>query len=366
MSRQLADNFNLRSKKFLDDREQFDTLAMMRAYREVDIPEGFMSFCVETKAWYRYDSTNEVDPDTGKWRIIKYGIDDGDDEGDGLAYVDDKWTIQKQYGYLKPGGTSYEDDVFFTLSGAGAIDVSGFVPGNSYEFKIDDFTQTVVADADGLITFATNPDWERVSYDHGRYYILGYPGSVSGSTRHVTIEGTFAGTYHEFDRRYIPAPARIYESDTDIPANEIRDGDIVYINHNLMDMELKRYKLTQEAANNGWTRDAWGIVCLSLAQDGYRYMWDQIAANEDDIIGTLIEPADDGNICRVKLVNGTFMYDAYEIVTTLYKYADKSAYIYDGVIGRYKTIYSEADFRDTHVPIENVFVKELPDNIYDE
>lgn len=69
----VADNFKHLSKKFLDDRESFDTLADMKAVSDSDIPEGFETYCKATDKRYKFLSTNAVDANTGKWREVEYG-----------------------------------------------------------------------------------------------------------------------------------------------------------------------------------------------------------------------------------------------------------------------------------------------------
>lgn len=71
MSINIGDNFKYLGKKFLDDRESFNTLAEMMQC--TDVPEGFVTFCKEDGKRYEYSEAVEVDPITGKWREFKVG-----------------------------------------------------------------------------------------------------------------------------------------------------------------------------------------------------------------------------------------------------------------------------------------------------
>ena len=69
MSINIGDNFSYLGKKFLDDREHFDTVAKMKACN--DVPNGFMTYCDETNTRYEYHTDNEEDATLGKWRVFK-------------------------------------------------------------------------------------------------------------------------------------------------------------------------------------------------------------------------------------------------------------------------------------------------------
>lgn len=64
----IADNFNINMKKPLDGRNQFATLALMKAVTDASIYEGCEAYCVETDKYYKFLSSNTVDASTGKWR----------------------------------------------------------------------------------------------------------------------------------------------------------------------------------------------------------------------------------------------------------------------------------------------------------
>ena len=69
MSINIGDNFSYLGKKFLDAREHFNTLAEMKACN--DVPNGFITYCDETKTRYEYHSDNQEDATLGKWTVFK-------------------------------------------------------------------------------------------------------------------------------------------------------------------------------------------------------------------------------------------------------------------------------------------------------
>jgi hypothetical protein len=73
MSINIGDNFKYLGKKFLDNRESFNTLAEM--IQCTDVPEGFVTFCKEDRKRYEYSELVDEDPITGKWREFKVGTD---------------------------------------------------------------------------------------------------------------------------------------------------------------------------------------------------------------------------------------------------------------------------------------------------
>ena len=81
MATQLSTNFLLMQRKFLDDRQSFNTIADMVAFRESGLPEGFITYCKETKTFYKFDPNNTVDATYGKWEEIS-------NSGEGLSIYD--------------------------------------------------------------------------------------------------------------------------------------------------------------------------------------------------------------------------------------------------------------------------------------
>lgn len=82
MGIQVADGFSLKSKKPLDERLQFATVALMVATSENNLYDGCEAYVTATKKYYSYDSTNEVDETLGKWRERQSGGGDNSDYED--------------------------------------------------------------------------------------------------------------------------------------------------------------------------------------------------------------------------------------------------------------------------------------------
>lgn len=69
----ILDQFDLRAKKQNFQRDAFETIADMKAYSENYLPPMFDAYCYEDGKKYRYNASNEILEDTGKWRAIGEG-----------------------------------------------------------------------------------------------------------------------------------------------------------------------------------------------------------------------------------------------------------------------------------------------------
>lgn len=67
----LGANFSPRYTLFLDDRQQFDDLESMKNFPISSLPDGQIAYVISEKEYYSFDSTNEEDAETGRWRIFK-------------------------------------------------------------------------------------------------------------------------------------------------------------------------------------------------------------------------------------------------------------------------------------------------------
>ena len=63
----VGDNFSYKGKKPLDSRDCFDTVSEMAQFAETSLDEGHISYVKETDKYYKFNSTNNVDPILGKW-----------------------------------------------------------------------------------------------------------------------------------------------------------------------------------------------------------------------------------------------------------------------------------------------------------
>ena len=87
MAVQLVDNFDLSSKKPLDSRAYWDTLAKLQANRTVLMPDGFLAYVKDKKCYYIMNCTNPADPSTYKWSEFKTGAASGSGSTTGPTYT---------------------------------------------------------------------------------------------------------------------------------------------------------------------------------------------------------------------------------------------------------------------------------------
>ena len=69
----VGDNFSYKGKKPLDSRNCFDTVLEMAQFAETSLDDGHLSYVKETDKYYKFNSTNNVDPTLGKWREYNNG-----------------------------------------------------------------------------------------------------------------------------------------------------------------------------------------------------------------------------------------------------------------------------------------------------
>ena len=75
----IIDNFDYRAGKPNFTRDLFDDLEAMVNFPEMYLPPVFEANLKSTGDRYRYNVNNEIDPLTGKWRLVTPG--DGFAEG---------------------------------------------------------------------------------------------------------------------------------------------------------------------------------------------------------------------------------------------------------------------------------------------
>lgn len=73
MAINIGSNFNYNGKLPNFERDSFETLLDMRSYSEQSIDEGHISYCKETDKHYKFNSNNELDNKTGRWREFNSG-----------------------------------------------------------------------------------------------------------------------------------------------------------------------------------------------------------------------------------------------------------------------------------------------------
>lgn len=79
MSINILDSFNYKGRRPDFVRQQFGTLAAMKAFSENYLPDMYLCFCLETEKVYLYNKNNTVDEVTGRWRELEGGGGGGGD-----------------------------------------------------------------------------------------------------------------------------------------------------------------------------------------------------------------------------------------------------------------------------------------------
>lgn len=70
MALKVGDNFSYQGAKPNFERDTFSTLNEMKSFPTTSIDEGHISLCLETGKRYKYSSSNSVDANLGKWRLV--------------------------------------------------------------------------------------------------------------------------------------------------------------------------------------------------------------------------------------------------------------------------------------------------------
>lgn len=73
MAISLGANISYKGRLPLDDRNSFNTILDMVSFPESSLDEGHISYCKETDKHYKFNSDNETDSQTGKWREFNSG-----------------------------------------------------------------------------------------------------------------------------------------------------------------------------------------------------------------------------------------------------------------------------------------------------
>ena len=63
----VIDNFKLSSKKFLDDRQYWESLTALKENSTILMPKGFLVYCKAEDKWYKMSCTDESNPSTYTW-----------------------------------------------------------------------------------------------------------------------------------------------------------------------------------------------------------------------------------------------------------------------------------------------------------
>ena len=154
----IADNFNYQSRKPLDGRLQYATIADMKAVSEDKLYSGCFAYVTAEKKYYSYDSTNESDVTLGKWR--EYAAGSGSSGGHA---IEDEGTELTQRDTLNFIDFDMEDDstnektqvAMHELTSAEMEEIMSNPPGPSTPTDFDDLTNRPtknVTSMDDIIT----------------------------------------------------------------------------------------------------------------------------------------------------------------------------------------------------------------------
>ena len=151
MSLNIGDNFKYLGKKFLDDRESFDTLEAMKNCKSV--PDGFLTYCKEDGKRYEFNSSNNINELTGQWAefVINQDIEDcyylgsEEPESDKIWFFNSRESSSSEITYdnpliaelfacirsLQDQVTKLQADVeYLKINGGGGIPVEPDSPGD--------------------------------------------------------------------------------------------------------------------------------------------------------------------------------------------------------------------------------------------
>lgn len=189
MGIQVGDNFDHKSKKPLDARTSYTTLALMKAVVDANINEGCLAYCAETDKYYKFLSTNTVDESTGKWREFSSGGGGGSSTLSGLTDVDlDNPTDGQVLKYDAESGKWVNED-------GGSVSVSALG-------DIGDVNLTSLADGQMIKWDAATSKWVNADVPAvkereltaAQYAALSQEEKMNGTTYYIT-DGEGGGSY---------------------------------------------------------------------------------------------------------------------------------------------------------------------------
>ena len=129
---QTANEFSLRKKEYLDDRQSFDTIADMAGFD--DVPDGFITLNKENGKRYEYNSSNTIDTDLGKWREYKSGGSISfDDWKEDTYYKEDTLVVKNTTLYICAIAHTSTQDFDNDLAGG---NWNVYVGGSGMEHKV--------------------------------------------------------------------------------------------------------------------------------------------------------------------------------------------------------------------------------------
>ena len=92
MSIQINNNFDYKGNQPNFERDQFETLELMRSADERSLDNGHISYCEETGKHYVFNENNAIDVKTGKWRLLIENQENLDTKIEKFTYTDEEVT----------------------------------------------------------------------------------------------------------------------------------------------------------------------------------------------------------------------------------------------------------------------------------
>ena len=66
----LQENLDIKGRYPDVARQEYATLADLKAVRDNRMPEMYLAYCIENHTYYCYSQTNDIDPVTGRWKAF--------------------------------------------------------------------------------------------------------------------------------------------------------------------------------------------------------------------------------------------------------------------------------------------------------
>ena len=129
MSIQVNSNFNYKGSKPNFERDRFETLELMRSADERSLDNGHISYCVGTGKHYVFNENNDIDVETGKWRLFKAETLEGLNK-----------TVNDLNNSLSKDDIIQGDNIEIIKNPNGSITISSTATGG--DTKIEKFTYT--------------------------------------------------------------------------------------------------------------------------------------------------------------------------------------------------------------------------------
>ena len=92
-------------------RQQYDTVADMKAMKGTKLPEMYIAFCLETRKVYLFNKQNEEDETYGKWR--EFGTGGGSSSQVTTMPAPSSMELGNVYQYIGPTTLTYTQGFFY-------------------------------------------------------------------------------------------------------------------------------------------------------------------------------------------------------------------------------------------------------------